>query len=200
MPRHPSPTAQLSPLFWLQHQRSFSRRSSQKRQEECNQWARIINSHPRYMLLPGVSPSALLSSGVRLSKPVELSLSKGLIVADNFPWKTSFAKTLDMSSTVLAFKFTNFPWMNLISFSKRSKSPCHHRFNLHSIAALCFLLLEVVDGFCRIMVCSTINVFKATEFRSEFELNCFIQNVSSSTKAFPALPYSTLVMVFTVSS
>ena len=150
------------------------------------------------MPLPGVSPSALLSSGVRLSKLVELSLSKSLIAADNFPWKTSFAKTLDMSSTVLAFEFPNFPWMNLTSFSKRSKCPCLHRFNLHSIAALCFLLLEVADGVCRIMVWSTIKVFKATEFTSEFELNCFIQNVSSSIEAFPALPYGTLVMVFTM--
>ena len=58
--RHPSPTARLSPLLWLQHQRSVSRRSSQKRQEECNQWARIINSHPRYLPLPGASPSAPL--------------------------------------------------------------------------------------------------------------------------------------------
>ena len=133
------------------------------------------------------------TSGVRLSKPVELSLSKSLIAADNFPWKTSFAKTLDMSSTVLAFfEFTNFPWMNLTSFSKRSKSPCLHRFNLRSITALCSLLLEGADGFCRIKVGSTIKAFKATEFRSEFELNCFIQNASSSIKAFPALPDGTL--------
>ena len=47
------------------------------------------------------SPSR--TSGVRLSKPVELSLSKSLIAADNFPWNTSFAKTLNMSSTALAF-------------------------------------------------------------------------------------------------
>ena len=43
--------------------------------------------------------------------------SKSLTAADNFPWKTSsLAKTLDMSSTVLAFfEFPNFPWMNLTS-------------------------------------------------------------------------------------
>ena len=129
------------------------------------------------------------TSGVMLSKPVELSLSKSLIAADNFPWKASFAKTLDMSSTVLAFfKFTNLPWMNLTSFSKRSKSPCQHTFNLSSIAAVCYLLLQVADDFCRFKVGSTIKAFKATEFRPEFELNCFIQNVSSSIKAFPALP------------
>ena len=33
---------------------------SKKRQEKCNQWVRIINSHPRYVPLSGVSPSALL--------------------------------------------------------------------------------------------------------------------------------------------
>ena len=98
-----------------------------------------------------------------------------------------------MSSTVLAFfEFTNFPWVNLTSFSKRSKSPCLHRFSLRSIAALCSLLLEEADGFCRIKVGSTIKAFKATEFKSEFELNCFIEKVSSSIKAFPALPDGTL--------
>ena len=127
------------------------------------------------------------------SRPVELSLSKSLIAAVGFPWKTSFIKTLDMSSNVLTFfDFSNFPWMNLTSFSKRSKSPCLHRFNLHSIAALCSLLLEVADGFCSVKVGSTIKAFKATEFRSEFKLNCFIQKVSSSIKAFPALPGGTL--------
>ena len=105
------------------------------------------------------------ASGVRLSKPVKLSLSKSLLAADKFPWKTSFAKTLDMSSTVLAFfEFTNFPWMNLTSFSKRSKSPCLLRFNLPSIAVLCSLLFEVADRFCRIKVGSPIKAFKATEF------------------------------------
>ena len=106
--RHPSQTVRLSPFFWMQYQRSFSRRSGQKRQEECNQWARIINSHLRYLPLQfrmyfSISPSR--TSGVRLSTPFELSLSKSLITAGNFPWKTSFAKTLDMSSTVLAFRF-----------------------------------------------------------------------------------------------
>ena len=130
------------------------------------------------------SPSR--TSGARLSKYVELSLSKSLIIpADNFLWKTS----LDMSSTVLAFfEFTNYPWMNLTSFNKRSKSPCLHRFILRSIAALYSLLLEVADGFCKIKVGSTIKAFKATEFGCEFELNYFIQNVNSSIKAFPALP------------
>ena len=133
------------------------------------------------------SPSR--TSGVRLSKHVELSLSKSLIAADNFLWKTS----LDMSLTVLAFfEFTNYPWMNLTSFNKRSKSPCHHRFILRSIAALYSLLLEVADGFCKIKVGSTIKAFKATEFGCEFELNYFIQNVNSSIKAFPALPDGTL--------
>ena len=47
----------------------------------------------------GFSFSLSRTSGVRLSKPVELSLSKCLIAAGNFPWETSFAKTLDMSST-----------------------------------------------------------------------------------------------------
>ena len=148
------------------------------------------------------SPSR--TSSVRLSKPVEVSLSKSLIAADNFPQDTSFAKTLDMSSTVLAFfEFTNFPWMNLTFFSKRSKSPCLHRFNLRSIAALCSLLLEVADDFCRIKVGSTMKAFKATEFRSEFELNCFIQNVSSSIKAFPDVPDGTLkifLLKWTISS
>ena len=45
---------------------------------------------------------------------------------------------------------------------------------------------------CRIKVGSTIKAFKATEFRSELELNCFIQKVSFSIKAFPALPDGTL--------
>ena len=36
------------------------------------------------------SPSR--TSGVRLSRPVELSLSKSLIAAVKFPWKTSFEK------------------------------------------------------------------------------------------------------------
>jgi len=53
--QHPSPTARLSPLYWMQHQRSFFCRSGQKRQEECNQWVRIINSHPQYLPLPDVS-------------------------------------------------------------------------------------------------------------------------------------------------
>ena len=137
------------------------------------------------------SPSR--TSGVRLSKIVELSLSKSLIAADNFPWKTSFAKTLDMSSTALTFfELSNLPWMNLTSLSKKFRSPCLHSFNLLSTVALCSLLLEVADGFCRIKLGSTIKVFKATEFRSEFELNCFIQNVSCSVKVFPAVPDGTL--------
>ena len=53
-------TARLSRLFWFQHQRSFSRRSSQNARTECNQRARIINSHPRYLPLPGVSVSLIL--------------------------------------------------------------------------------------------------------------------------------------------
>ena len=145
------------------------------------------------------------TSGVRLSKLVELSLFKSLIPADNFPWNTSFAKLwVCPASTVLAFfEFTNFPWMNLTSFSRRSKSPCLHRFNLRSIALLCSLLLKVADGFCRMRGGSTIKAFKTTEFRSEFELNCLIQKVSSSIKAFPALPDGTLkifLLKWTISS
>ena len=41
---------------------------------------------------------------------------------------------------------------------------------------------------------STINAFKAIEFRSEFELNCFCQNVNCLIKLFPALPDGILKM------
>ena len=83
--------------------------------------------------------------------------------------------------------------MNLTSFSKRSKFPFLHRLNLRSIAALCSLLLEVADGFCRMKAGSTIKAFKALDANSNF--NCFIQIVSSSIKAFPALPDGTLKIV-----
>ena len=79
-------------------------------------------------------------------------------------------------------------WMPLISFISIFKSPCLQRANLCSIATLCSLLLDVAEGFCTITEGSTMNAFKATEFRSELELNCFSQNVSSSMKCLPALP------------
>ena len=78
--------------------------------------------------------------------------------------------------------------MNRIFFISIFKSPCLQRANLRSITTLCSLLLDVAEGFCRITEGSTINAFKATEFRSEWELNCFSRNVSSSMKRLPAPP------------
>ena len=98
-----------------------------------------------------------------------------------------------MSSTFLGFlEFTNFPLKNLTSLSNKSMSPCFQRANRRSIASLCSLLLEVADGFCKIKVGSTMNALRATEFKSESELNCLIQKVNSSMKLFPARPDGTL--------
>lgn len=179
--------AMLSPWFCLLSCKSFLRLWDHTRLVEYNQLDRATNSPLQYQ--PPL--------GDRSSRPDELSLSRSFIAADNFPCRTSFQKTLDTSSTVLAFlEFTNFPCINLTSLSNKSRSPCFQRANRRSIAALCSLLLEVADAFCRIKVGSTMNAFKATEFKSESALNCLIQKVNSSMKLFPARLDGTLDIFF----
>ena len=78
--------------------------------------------------------------------------------------------------------------MNRISFINIFRSPCLQRANIRFIATLCSLVLDVAEGFCKITEESTINALKATEFRSELELSCFNQNVSSSMIFLPAPP------------
>ena len=128
-------------------------------------------------------------SGERSSKPEELSLSRNLIAAESFPCITNLAKTLEISSTERGFlEVMNRSCINLTSFINRFKSPCFQRTNLRCIAVLCSLLFEVAEGFWRIKDGSTIKAFNAIEFRSELELNCLSQKVSSAIKFFPALP------------
>ena len=89
-----------------------------------------------------------------------------------------------------------FPLYKPHFFKQQIKIPCFQRVNRRSIAAMCSLLLEVADGFCRIKVGSTMNAFKATEFKSESALNCLIQKVNSSMKLFPARLDGTLDIFF----
>ena len=115
-------------------------------------------------------------SGGKSNYPEELSLSRKLIAADIFPCITNLANILEISSTErVFFELTKRFCMDLTSFISKFKSPCFHRVNLRCIAVLCSLLLEVAEGFWRIREGSTIKAFKAMEFRSEFELNCFSQ-------------------------
>ena len=131
--------------------------------------------------------------GDRSSRPDELLLSRSFIAAANFPCRTSFVKNfgyvLDRPSFLRVHKF---PLYKLHFFKQQIKIPCFQRVNRRSIAALCSLLLEVADGFCRIKVGSTMNAIKATEFKLESALNCLIQKVNSSMKLFPARPDGTL--------
>lgn len=100
-----------------------------------------------------------------VTSTVLLSRSGSLIAAVIFPCITSLAKVLVMSSTDLAFlEDTNFSCINRTSFIKRFRSPCFQRASLHSIAALCSLLFDVLDGFWRIRDESTINALSGIKF------------------------------------